>query len=463
MPFSAFKLTVLSLAAVALVAAEPTGEKQCCGPFCAGCCVREGDFCLTKLLNVSTGRLLPNIGGRGGGGHCQPWKSGKECNSLPEQLTNPIDFDVDPSFTYLYVADQGYDVSAPLGRSNSSRIMRYNLKDPNQKPVVISHCGQFVRVKYDASRNQLLALRITQWPVQGGGRTTGGTEILRFDPMEEEPAGTVCHAKFDTNPTLKNRVIGRKGLMKTLHPARTMFLLGNSETVRNSVLVGDQEQNCVLAYPLNGSFGSNVHGIPVAGTCGKGSDVGVPVDTDGKAGKVLSQSPYGLVYGMFPSASDGARKAGDLPTTVSLHDMNHGTIDMGGSPEASHNFPMVPIQSFSSSLYGVPLWDRRKSQNKPELITVDLFGKRAATRSAKGNGLKPDGFDGGKGETLFDISSWGAFYADEHNQTQPIQGLPMHWVWTPEGKLLALMSYTYSTFGVVDSAFVEFDVPLPKH
>ena len=150
---------------------------------------------------------------------------------------------------------------------------------------------------------------------------------------------------------------------------------------------------------------------------------------------------------MFPSASDGARKAGDLPTTVSLHDMNHGTIDMGGSPEASHNFPMVPIQSFSSSLYGVPLWDRRKSQNKPELITVDLFGKRAATRSAKGNGLKPDGFDGGKGETLFDISSWGAFYADEHNQTQPIQGLPMHWVWTPEGctaKMnLLLLSFMY--------------------
>merc|ERR1711907_832249 len=210
-----------------------------------------------------------------------------------------------------------------------------------------------------------------------GTKQTGGTEILRFSPMEEEPPNTDCHAKFDTNPTLHNKVIGRKGIQQTLHPARTMFLLGNSETVRNSVLVGDQEQNCVLAYPLNGSFGTEFPGIPVAGTCGEGVDVGVPTDTDGKAGEKLSTSSYGLMYHMFPSASDGARKAGDLPTTVSLHDMNHGTIDMGGSPQSSHNFPMVPINSWSSSLYALPLWDRRKSEKKPHLITVDMMGKKA--------------------------------------------------------------------------------------
>ena len=68
-----------------------------------------------------------------------------------------------------------------------------------------------------------------------------------------------------------------------------------------------------------------------------------------------------------------------------------------------------------------------------------------------------------KGKRLFDISSWGAFYADVHNQTNPLQGLPVHWIWTPEGKILALMTYTFKNEGKVDNAFVEFDVPLPKN
>ena len=73
-----------------------------------------------------------------------------------------------------------------------------------------------------------------------------------------------------------------------------------------------------------------------------------------------------------------------------------------------------------------------------------------------------NGYDGGKGKRLFDLSSWGATYADIHNQTNPLQGLPLHWVFQPNGKLLALMTYTYKTQGIVDSAFVEFDVPMPN-
>ena len=133
-----------------------------------------------------------------------------------------------------------------------------------------------------------------------------------------------------------------------------MYLLGESKEASNSVLVSDQNQYCVLAYPLDGSFGSTKPGVPVAGTCGKGSKIGVPVDTNGKAGKVLSISNYQLEYVMYPSASD-TYKQGDLPTTVMLHDMNHGTIDMDTSPKAQTDFTMVPINSWSSSDYFFPL------------------------------------------------------------------------------------------------------------
>ena len=450
-------LTKLAVACLALAGLTSVGHAKdvCCGPDCAGCCHWEGDICTSRLLNVPQGRLLPGIGGYGGGGFCQKWKSGKQCDASVHQLINPVDFDTDPSEQYLYVADQGYDIAA-YGTGNSSRLLRFDLKNPEAGPVIMSHCGQFVRVKYDAERKQVIVLRRTIWN-DGIGHQTGGTEILRFHPMDEEAQGTTCVAKFDKNPSLKGRTIGRKGLLPDLHSASTMFLLGNSKLANNSVLVGDENQYCVLAYPLDGSYGSTIKGIPVAGTCGKGSDIGVPISTEGKAGKVLSTSDYHLYYHMFPSANDGS-SAGELPTTVALHDMNHGTIDLGDAPQAKKNFPMVPILSRSSSLYGVPLWDRRKSPKNPDLIVVDMFGSRVATRVAKGQGQYKDGYDGSKGDKLFDLSSWTAQWADEHNQTQPVQGLPMHWKWTSEGKLLALMAYSYSNMGKVDAAFVEFDV-----
>ena len=89
-----------------------------------------------------------------------------------------------------------------------------------------------------------------------------------------------------------------------------------------------------------------------------------------------------------------------------------------------------------------------------------MFGSRVATRVAKGKGEHKDGYDGSKGKKLFDILSWTAEWADEHNQTVKVQGLPMHWKWTSEGKLLALMAYSYSNMGKVDAAFVEFDVKM---
>ena len=53
-------------------------KDTCCGNTCQGCCVWEGDICTSELLNVTQGHLLPNIGGHGGGGFCQKWKSGKQ-------------------------------------------------------------------------------------------------------------------------------------------------------------------------------------------------------------------------------------------------------------------------------------------------------------------------------------------------------------------------------------------------
>ena len=432
----------------------------CCGNDCTGCCIWEGNICTSKLLNVSEGRLLPNIGGHGAGAFCEKWRSGPNCDAALNQLIRPQDFDLDSTGQYLFVADSGYDEAA-YGTGNSSRLLRFDLKNPSRGPSVISHCGQFKRVKYDAPRNQLVVLRITKW--NSPGKQHGATEILRFDPMESEPEGVTCSAKFDTNPSLKGRTIARKGLLQdAIQPASTMYLLGESKKASNSVLVSDQNQYCVLAYPLDGSFGSTKPGVPVAGTCGKGSKIGVPVDTNGKAGKVLSISNYQLEYVMYPSASD-TYKQGDLPTTVMLHDMNHGTIDMDMSPKAQTDFTMVPIDSWSSSDYFFPLWDRRSSRTNPELIVVDNFGKYVASRVKKGSsGEWKNGYDGGKGKRLFDLSSWGATYADIHNQTNPLQGLPIHWVFQPNGKLLALMTYTYKTQGIVDSAFVEFDVPMPN-
>ena len=433
-------------------------KDTCCGNTCQGCCVWEGDICTSELLNVTQGHLLPNIGGHGGGGFCQKWKSGTNCNAAFNQLIKPQDFDLDPTEQYLFVADAGYD-EASYGTGNSSRLLRFDLKNPEKGPSIISHCGQFKRVKYDAPRNQLVVLRITKWNTLG--QQHGGTEILRFDPMETEAEDVVCAAKFDTNPSLKGKTIARKGLVQdAILPASTMYLLGESKEARNSVLVGDQNQYCVLAYPLDGSFGSKKAGIPVAGTCGKSAEVGVPVDTNGKAGSVLSLSNYQLEYVMFPSANDPA-KPGELPSTVMLHDMNHGTIDLGNSPKAKTNFKMIPILSASSSDYFFPLWDRRADPLNPELIVVDNFGKDAASRAKKGNsGDWKNGYDGGHGQRLFDITSWEATYADIHNQTNPLQGLPIHWMFQSNGKLLALMTYTYQTAGIVDNAFVEFDVPV---
>ena len=84
--------------------------------------------------------------------------------------------------------------------------------------------------------------------------------------MESEPEGVTCSAKFDTNPSLKGRTIARKGLLQdAIQPASTMYLLGESKEASNSVLVSDQNQYCVLAYPLDGSFGSTKPGIPLQG------------------------------------------------------------------------------------------------------------------------------------------------------------------------------------------------------
>ena len=82
-----------------------------------------------------------------------------------------------------------------------------------------------------------------------------------------------------------------------------------------------------------------------------------------------------------------------------LHDMNHGTIDMDMSPKAQTDFTMVPIDSWSSSDYFFPLWDRRSGRTNPELIVVDNFGKYVASRVKKGSsGEWKNGYDGGKGK-----------------------------------------------------------------
>ena len=88
----------------------------------------------------------------------------------------------------------------------------------------------------------------------------------------------------------------------------------NQKKASNSVLVSDQKPILCTCYPLDGSFGSTKPGVPVAGTCGKGSKIGVPVDTNGKAAKYyLFQT---INWNTLCRPASDTYKQGDLPTTL---------------------------------------------------------------------------------------------------------------------------------------------------
>eukprot|EP00949_MAST-11_sp_MAST-11-sp1_P004149 g4149.t1 len=460
----------LLLLLIAGTMAGGSAFEKCCGPACVGCCNQEGNFCPANgLYNISGGgkRILPGVGGRGGGSDCS-WQN-PGCDTLPGQLSNPIDFTLDPSGRYLFVVESGFDLG--LRDGNASRLTRYDLNSPSPDgdAAILSFCGSFVAIEFDEKRSRLVVLRNTNW-INGQGQQRGGAEILTFDPQAPAADPSVkCHPGFDTNPSLEGHVIGRKGLVKDLFPARSMLLLGESETFPDSVLVGDQNNYCVLAFPADGSFGKDTEGKPAIGTCGHGEDVGVPVDTKGKAGSHLSNSYYHLPYRMYPNAD--AAFVGGQTASFMLHDQNHGTIDVGSKPAPSTDFDMVSINSMSSSLYFNPLFDvRHCKQNKqnasnpcvPTLIVRDGYSHSASvTRVPKG---KDGNYDGSSkmASLLFDVRSWRAIWKDEHDVPIEVQGLPMRWRWTPKGTLLVLLSYSARNFvsAKLDSCFVEFNVPL---
>ena len=65
--------------------------EKCCGPACAGCCNQEGKFCPANgLYNISGGgkRILPGVGGRGGGSCCGGCCGGGRCHTT--RVKQPI-------------------------------------------------------------------------------------------------------------------------------------------------------------------------------------------------------------------------------------------------------------------------------------------------------------------------------------------------------------------------------------
>ena len=439
--------------------------------------------CHAVLNNVSRGTILSGIGGMGSSVDCSRYFN-PDCSTLPVQMVGAVDFALDPTGRYLYIATMGLDsvgscVAAEVEKDapskytspclkigvhdNSSRLIRFDLHT-RAEPTTLSYCGPWRAVEYDAKRRQVIALRHADFNEGEGHGRSILAEVVAFDadvaPARDERmtscrlypgigVNQTCACSYDkhgSDPSnLNGKVIGRGGLERDVHlPAATMTLLGNE------VLVGDQNNYCVRAFPLDGSAGSTGKGRDAAGTCGKScgqqgcASVG---KTPVPAGKLLGTGDYGhdLTYELF-TTPDGR---------LYLQNMNTETIDYGRKPEGRTQYKTVPIDDGHSSVYHVPTFH----PSGDKLLVLDPF-------SYDGYLLKTEesGTAFGRGKKLILATDLEAVEtpADVLFKPRPTtrQGLPVQWAFTANGtKLLALIGYAPKLGGKFeDHAFVEFDL-----
>ena len=313
------------------------------------------------LNNVSRGTIISGIGGMGPSTKCDRYFNA-DCSTLPSQMVGAVDFVLDPTGRHLYIATTGTEYIGPCDsmpcdkvgvHDNSSRLMHFDLQT-RAEPTTLSYCGPWRSVQYDAKRRQVIALRHVDIK-EGGSQRSQLAEVVAF-AADAVPAADAqmtscrlypgigvnqtCACEQGLDPkALNGKVIARAGLEHdAILPAVTMIVLGDE------VLVGDQNNYCVRAFPLDGSAGTTGKGRDAAGTCGKSCDsqgcasIGSPPVA---AGKRLGDGFYGngLRYELFKTP-DGR---------VLLQDMNTETIDYGTNPQGRTQYRTVPIEPGPSS------------------------------------------------------------------------------------------------------------------
>ena len=424
-----------------------------------------------QLIDVAKGTRVPGLGGLGNSStNCQRWAT-PSCSTLPRQLIGAVDYALEPGGRYIFVATTGLDTIGQCDdpqckgvavHDNSHRLLRFDLQRTEAEPVTLSYCGPWKAVEYDAKRKQVIALRHVDLGADVHG-TNYAAEVVAFDAGAAAAADTrnatscsvypgidvkqtcACAKGLDPNG-LNGRVIGRAGLKKDgILPAATMALLGDS------VLVGDQNDFCVRAFPLDGSAGSASEGKPVAGTCGKScghqgcGDIG---SKPSPAGKLLGDGKLGTVYVMFKTPEG----------KLLLQDMNTETIDYGSAPKAATQYITAPVDPGASSIYEVPTFDSASGA----LLVREKFTMNGMLLQPKGNGgygnakkvLAPKDLTG----TYSEVSAYGP------PDVVQVQGVPQQWSFMADGKkLLVLLSYAPTHGGeFLDHAFVEIEVGTKK-
>ena len=399
---------------------------------------------------------------------------------------------------------------------NSSRLVAFDMKYPNSDPVTLSFCGPWQAVEYDAARDQVVALRHPKLKSDEHG-THVGVEVVAFDakfpvrskhifvtqsfvfsgshntplldshpqtlqfrnilfctlfiqfkpgvddvskecfldvPLGDDIKTCGCAMGYDPK-NLNGRVIARKGLKADFdYPAATMELLGDS------VVIGDQNNYCVVSFPLDGSAGATQAGTPVAGTCGEScheqgcASIGSP---SVPAGKKLGDGNRGLdlTYELFKTRNG----------RLLLHDMNTETIDYGKQPKAKTMYKTIPVEPRGSSVYLSPVID----PNSGDMLLVEKFSlsiQRLTYGMNEGYGnatvtLNPQMLQG----YFLDISVHGS------TVMTPIQGVPRKFVFLPKtgqrgsgiggskAKALVLVSVALRMGGgILDNVFLELDI-----
>merc|ERR1711959_876753 len=433
----------------------------------------------SKLLNVSAGRVIPGLGGVGPSTASCNRFTNPSCSAQPRQLIGAADFAIDPSGRHLYVATRGID---DIGEcyvdehkpacmhtgvhDNTSRLVYYDLQT-NAEPITMSYCGPWQSVHYDAKRQQVVALRNVNLPTDDHG-THYGSEVVAFPakavpaqdqlipakqcynkaPLGElKPQTCSCAMGFDVTG-VNGKVIGRKGLRRDgIAPPSTMTILGDN------VVVGDQNQHCVVAFPLDGSAGSTKKGTPVAGTCGKtcGSQGCASIGSPSvPAGKLLGDGKNGdgLQYELY-NTPDGR---------LYLHDNNQETIDYGTAPKAETQYMTVPVDPGASSVYHTGAFSSAGDFLVQEAFTLD----GVLLKKSKGKKGEPSY---GQAKKLITKQQLTGKYQEAKfpsgTDIDDVQGIPQKWKFMAnDKKLLALVSYALKSGSeYLDHAMVEFDVP----
>ena len=422
------------------------------------------------VQNITQGKVVAGIGGTGGTTNCYRELNRPDCSVLPRQLIGAVDFVVDPTGRHLFVATSGQDsIGECYGdtcqnvnvHDNSSRLVYFDLQNPKTDPITLSYCGPWKRVEYDAARNQLIALRHANIKTDEHG-THYGPEVVAFDATSIKPAAdartsdcyvqaplgggkTTCACAVGYDPSnINGKVIGRAGLkVDGIEPASTIAILGND------VVVGDQNQHCVVAFPLDGSAGKKTAGKPVAGTCGKSCGHQGCADIGSKpvpAGKLLGDGSRGmdLEYELF-TTPDGR---------LQLHDMNTETIDYGTHPKAATNYKTAPVAPRGSSIYHVP-------QVAPtgELLLLEGFSLEGQLLTARTKG----GWHSPKTVLHADaLTGWynnsDAIPAEEPTEAKLV---PLQWRFTGKNakNVMALIGIAAKSGGeYLDTVLVEYEL-----